>query len=125
MTANSTGTLVLVCHVRDLPLERGAAALVAGEQVALFRIAEREVLAVQQLDPYCGANVMSRGIVGSRGDSLTIASPMHKQVFDLRTGQCLDSLGQPSRHLRAWPTRVTEDGSVLVGAPLAPLDGSP
>ena len=30
------------------------------------------------------------GIVGTRGDIPFVASPMHKQAFDLRTGQCLD-----------------------------------
>jgi nitrite reductase (NADH) small subunit len=28
--------------------------------------------------------------VGTRGDIPTVASPLHKQVFDLRTGACLD-----------------------------------
>jgi nitrite reductase (NADH) small subunit len=41
-------------------------------------------------DPFTGAYVLSRGIVGSRGDIPTVASPLHKQVFDLRTGSCLD-----------------------------------
>jgi nitrite reductase (NADH) small subunit len=34
--------------------------------------------------------VLARGIVGSRGDRRTVASPMYKQVFDLATGRCLD-----------------------------------
>lgn len=34
--------------------------------------------------------MIARGIVGTRGDAPTIASPMSKQVFDLRTGVCLD-----------------------------------
>ena len=34
--------------------------------------------------------MLSRGIVGTRGDIPTVASPLHKQVFDLRTGSCLD-----------------------------------
>ncbi len=34
--------------------------------------------------------MLSRGIVGSRGEVPTVASPLHKQVFDLRTGACLD-----------------------------------
>ncbi|MFY1635938.1 nitrite reductase (NAD(P)H) small subunit [Solwaraspora sp. WMMB335] len=37
-----------------------------------------------------GTHVMSRGIVGARGDVPTVASPLHKQVYGLRTGQCLD-----------------------------------
>ena len=115
MSVHTTGTTVRVCRLDDLVLERGAAALVGGEQVALFRVSAREVLAVQQLDPMSGAHVMARGIVGSRGEVLTVASPMHKQVFDLRTGRCLDALGEEPRHLRTWPVQVTPDGEVHVG----------
>jgi nitrite reductase (NADH) small subunit len=54
---------------------------------------------------------MSRGIVGNRGDVPTVASPMFKQVYDLRTGVCLDD---PSLVLTVYPVRVT-DGQVIVG----------
>lgn len=114
MTVDVTDTLVFVCMVGDLVLGRGVAALVGGEQVALFRVSGGEVLAVQQLDPFSGAHVMSRGLVGTRGDQLTVASPMHKQVFDLRTGRCLDPLGRPPVDLRVWAVRVSVAGHVLV-----------
>lgn len=115
-----------VCHLADLLPERGAAALVQGEQVALVRLHAPDggvgdvVLAVQQLDPFSGAHVMSRGIVGTRGDVPTLASPMYKQVFDLRTGACLDRVGREplaghDADLRTWPVRV-ESGLVLVGS---------
>lgn len=111
----------VVCQLTDLVPERGAAALVGGEQVALFRVGDREVLAVQQLDPYSGAHVMSRGIVGSRAGAVTVASPMYKQVFDLRTGRCLDPVGKEPHDLRTWPVRV--DGEVvLVGRAGALVD---
>lgn len=108
-----------VCHLADLVPERGAAALVQGEQVALFRLHAPDdvVLAVQQLDPFSGAHVMARGITGTRGDALTVASPMYKQVFDLRTGQCLEPVGREPQHLRTWPVLV-EGGLVLVGTVL-------
>ena len=106
---------VAVCHLADLVPERGAAALVAGEQVALFRLDGDEVLAVQQRDPFMDAHVLSRGIVGSRGDRPTVASPLLKQVFDLRTGRCLDAVGRAPQHLRTWRVRV-EHGVVLVAA---------
>jgi nitrite reductase (NADH) small subunit len=104
-----------VCRLDDLVLERGAAALIDGEQIALFRVGEREVLAVQQLDPYSGAQVISRGIVGSRAGATTVASPMYKQVFDLRTGRCLDALGREPQDLRTLPVRVAGD-VVMVAA---------
>ena len=34
--------------------------------------------------------MIARGIVGTRGDVPFVASPMHKNAFDLRTGRCLD-----------------------------------
>jgi nitrite reductase (NADH) small subunit len=80
---------VEVCRYDDLQPERGVAALVEGHQVALFRTFDGMLHAVDNLDPYSGAFVLSRGIVGSRGAVPTVASPIFKQVFDLRTGTCL------------------------------------
>ena len=83
-------TWTAVCARDDLQPERGAAALIGGEQVALFRAFDGTLYAIGNRDPFTGAFVLSRGIVGTRGDIPTIASPLHKQVFDLRTGACLD-----------------------------------
>ena len=97
-------TLIPVCTLVSLVPDRGAAALVAGHQVALFRLRETdEVLAVDHRDPFSGANVIARGLVGSRGDVPTVASPVYKQTFDLRTGLCLDD---ESASLGVWETRV-------------------
>jgi nitrite reductase (NADH) small subunit len=100
-----------VCAVDDLVPDRGAAALVDGRQVALFRLSDSgAVHAVDHRDPFSQANVMARGLVGSRQGVPTVASPMHKQSFDLATGQCLDD---PDVSLQVWPTRVA-DGWVEV-----------
>lgn len=107
-TPPSLSAWTAVCRVDDLSPERGAAALVGGDQVALFRTHEGDVYAVQQLDPFSGAHVMSRGIVGTRGEAPTVASPMYKQVFDLRTGECLDAAGREPQPLRTWATEVRE-----------------
>jgi len=97
---------VAVCTVDRLWVDRGAAALVDGEQVALFRLADDTIWAVGHRDPFTGANVIARGLVGSRGDVPTVASPLHKQVFDLRTGRCLDD---PDVTLGHWDVRVVDD----------------
>src|SRR5882762_6743378 len=73
-------TWVPVCGYDVLLPERGVAVLVDGEQIALFRLADGTVRAVGNRDPFSGAYVLSRGIVGSRGDVPTVASPMLKQV---------------------------------------------
>ncbi|MYW01302.1 nitrite reductase small subunit NirD [Streptomyces sp. SID3343] len=100
-----------VCAYGDLIAGRGVAALVEGEQVAIFRDRTGEVYALANRDPFSGAYVMSRGIVGRRGDVPTVASPMYKQAFDLRTGECLDEETAPdgsSAVLRTWMVRVRE-----------------
>lgn len=100
-----------VCALTDLLPDRGVAALVGGVQVALFRLSDGPVLAVGNTDPTTGANVLSRGLVGSRGDRVVVFSPLHKQAFDLVTGDCLDAAGV------SVPTYVVEvrDGQVFVG----------
>ena len=92
MTATSTAvsTWVTVCSIDELLPERGVAALVDGVQLAVFRGFDDVLYAIGNQDPYTGAFVLSRGIVGSRGSAATVASPLHKQVFDLSTGICLD-----------------------------------
>lgn len=113
-------TWVAVCRVEDLLSERGVAALVDGRQIALFRLDDGSVHAVQQVDPFSGANVMSRGIVGTRGGEPTVAGPMYKQVYSIRTGECLDPVGYEPRpgfaaDLELFPVQIV-DRVVHVGA---------
>jgi nitrite reductase (NADH) small subunit len=100
-----------VCPLDRLWPDRGAAALVGDVQVALFRRSGDTVHAVGNIDPFTGAGVMSRGLVGDRGGEPTVASPIHKQVFSLRDGRCLDDDGVS---LPAFAVRVV-GGSVQVG----------
>lgn len=79
-----------VCPVARVPSERGVCALVDGTQVALFRTVRGTLHALGNQDPVSGAMVLSRGIVGTRGDRDVVVSPMFKQAFDLVTGECLD-----------------------------------
>lgn len=83
-------TWVPVCRYEDLQRERGVAVLIGGAQIAVFLTFDGALFAIGNQDPFTGAFVLSRGIVGTRGDVPTVASPLHKQVFDLRTGACLD-----------------------------------
>ena len=63
-----------------------------------------DVYAIDHQDPFSGANVLARGLVGTRGDVPTVASPVYKQVFDLTTGRCLDD---ETVAVRTWPVRIT------------------
>ncbi|WP_018635982.1 nitrite reductase small subunit NirD [Parafrankia elaeagni] len=86
-------TWTTVCRYDDLLPERGVAALVGDLQLALFRCHDGQLFAIGNSDPFTGACVLARGIVGSRAERLTVASPLHRQTFDLRTGECLDDDG--------------------------------
>jgi len=94
-----------VCARRDLVANSGVVALVGGAQVALFFLpdAEDQVLyAIENRDPKSGANVIGRGIVGHMGGELVVASPLYKQHFRLRDGQCIEYADQ---RLRTWRAR--------------------
>jgi nitrite reductase (NADH) small subunit len=110
-------TYTTVCRVDQIEVEGGVAALVRGEAIAIFRTHDGNIHAISNYDPVAKASVMSRGIVGTRssesGDVPFVASPMHKQAFDLRTGQCLDdaAVRVPTYDV------VVSDGVVLVGGP--------
>lgn len=114
---------VRVCSIHDLEVERGRAALLGTEQVALFLLGDGSVHAVSNLDPYSNANVISRGIVGTRGDAPTIASPLYKQVFDLRTGECVETQGKPALTLAVWPVRTEDDDVYLLSVAARSAEG--
>ena len=88
------------------------AALVAGSAVAIFRTHDGNVYAMSNYDPVACASVLARGIVGTRGEIPVVASPMHKQAYDLRTGQCLDDA---EVRVTTYDVHVA-DGMVLVGS---------
>ena len=115
MTILSEKTLVYICNVQDLQPERGQAALVNGHQVAIFRLFDDSVVAVDQFDPYSEANVMSRGIVGTRGGVPTIASPIYKHIFSLETGEVLETNGADPLNLKVWPVQVIDDQIYVEG----------
>jgi len=113
-----------ICALTDLMPERGAAALVNGTQVAVFRLLDDSVIAVQNLDPYSGANVMSRGLVGTHRvtgadgatrDVVTVTTPMLKQVWNAETGEVLDAAGGEPHPLTVFPAQV-QNGRILITA---------
>ena len=114
-TEKETGTMI--CRLDQIDREGGVTALVDGQAVAVFRTYDDQVFALSNFDPFSKASVLSRGIVGTKtvGDEEVpfVASPMHKQPFDLRTGRCLDDA---SVSVPTYPVRVTTDGTVVVDA---------
>lgn len=112
-TSTDPTTYTVVCALDRIEEEGGVAALVDGVAVAIFRTHDGNVYAMSNYDPCSRASVLARGIVGTRGDIPYVASPMHKQAFDLRTGQCLDDAAV---RVPTYDVRVA-DGMVLVGGP--------
>lgn len=106
---------VHVCRADALPRGGGVAALVAGRQVALLRTDDDRWFALDNRDPFTGANVLSRGIVGGHGTTPTVASPLRKQRFDLVTGACLDD---PDVAVAVHEVRVIDDAVELRLTPL-------
>lgn len=102
---------IAVCPLAELEPFWGEAALIDGTQVAVFLLPDGVVRAVSNEDPVTGSFVMSRGIVGSRGDRATIASPLNKQVYDLETGHCLSADGPG---LAVFPVQIVA-GLVEIG----------
>ncbi|OBG12064.1 nitrite reductase small subunit [Mycolicibacterium celeriflavum] len=109
---NDTQVWTSACRYDFLTPNRGVGVLLAdGSQAALFRLDDGSLHAVGNVDPFSGAAVMSRGIVGDRGGRPTVQSPIKKQAFALDDGACLDD---PEASLPVYPTRLTADGHVEV-----------
>ncbi|MBQ1109783.1 nitrite reductase small subunit NirD [Streptomyces anulatus] len=101
-TAQGTGSVRLahgpdwltVCDRALLTPGRGVAVLLPdGDQAAVFMDRAGQVYAIGNRDPFTGAYVLSRGLLGSAGGRPFVASPLLKQRFDLATGACLDDEG--------------------------------
>src|SRR5258706_272713 len=101
---------VRVCALEDIVPNAGVAALVDGEQVAVFRLDDDSVHAVGNQDPFSRANVLSRGILGDLKGELVVASPVYKQHFSLTTGRCVEDA---SARIPVYTARV-EEGWVVV-----------
>ncbi|WP_123027407.1 nitrite reductase small subunit NirD [Mycolicibacterium stellerae] len=100
------------CSYDRLIPGRGVGVLLPdGDQAALFRLDDGSVHAIGNIDPFSGAAVMSRGIVGDRGGRATVQSPIKKQAFALDDGTCLDD---PAVAVPVFQTRVTADGVIEV-----------
>lgn len=101
-----------ICNLEDILPFGGVAALIDGEQVAIFRLGDDQVFALSNYDPFSNAAVLSRGIIGSINDVPVIASPIYKQHFELATGKCIED---DSVTLKTWPVAV-EGGNVVLTA---------
>lgn len=115
-TAHTAGTALdwqPICHVNELILDMGVSARAYGSQIAIFRTNEG-IFALDNLDPFSNAAVLSRGIVGDLKGRLVVASPMYKQHFCLRTGLCIED---EAVSVRSWLLRQDADGRLYAASP--------
>lgn len=102
-----------VCFEEDLLDDTGVCAKVNEKQIAIFRSRRlQQLFAISNYDPVGEANVLSRGILGSIGDAVVVASPLYKEHFNLVTGECLE---KPEYKVDVFPVRIKE-GQVQIQA---------
>jgi len=99
-----------VCASEDILPMLGVRALIDDRQIAIFRV-HTALYAIDAVDPFSGAAVLSRGIVGDVKGRLVVASPLYKQHFDLETGECLEDA---SVSVMTYAVREI-DGAVEIG----------
>ncbi len=85
-----------ICGTADLVTDSGISALLTNEtgeeeQIAIFYLpnSEEQIFAVGNYDPIGKANVLYRGLVGCIDSEPVVSSPLYKQHYSLKTGQCL------------------------------------
>ncbi|MDX3896240.1 nitrite reductase small subunit NirD [Pusillimonas sp.] len=104
-----------VCHVDDLIPGMGVCARAHGRQIAIF-LTDDGIFALDNLDPFSQAAVLARGIVCDLKGRTVVASPMYKQHFCLRTGQCIED---ESMSVRSWPLHRNASGQLCAALPPA------
>ena len=95
-----------VCNVSDVLPGTGVGVRLPQGQAALFCTRDGKFFALDNMDPFSHANVLSRGLLGSLAGKKVVASPIYKQHFDLETGQCLED---ETVSLNVYPVRVEGD----------------
>lgn len=96
---------VMVCALDDILPATGVCALVDHKQVAIFRLPDDSLYAVENFDPISFANVLYRGMVGDLKGKKVVASPVYKQHFCLETGECLE---KPEIRLQCFEVAVKD-----------------
>lgn len=104
-----------LCDASELQPNLGVRALVEGQQIAVFKV-QGELYALSAIDPFTQTAVLSRGLVGDLNGHLVVTSPLYKQHFDLRTGQCLED---ESVRVATFPVREWQGSIQVVVEPLS------
>ena len=105
-----------VCWVDDIPLREGRCVSFGEHRVALFRLGNGAVRAVQNSCPH-KQGPLADGLVHGE----TITCPLHTRVFDLKTGA---GLKEGDGQLKVYPAQAV-DGRVYIAFEDAPENVRP
>ena len=94
---------------RRIPLGEGRAYAVEGRQVAVFRLRDGSLRALDAVCPHRGGP-LANGLADSR----VVVCPLHNFTYDLETGSEVANGGAPAA---AYPVHADEDGTVRVQVP--------
>lgn len=101
-----------ICQLTEIVPGTGVCAFVKGLQIAVFRPDRSEqVYALDNIDPFFRASVLSRGLLAEHQGKLWVASPLKKHHFCLQDGTCMESA---EHSLHSYPVRVHQ-GTVEIG----------
>eukprot|EP00971_Amphidinium_carterae_P337839 6474881-Amphidinium_carterae.1 len=109
--------------VSDYPRNGGLSMKHGSHEVAVFSLPNQKEeadrwFATQNLCPAKQVRVIARGLVGEPpSGAITIADPVYKTLYDLRTGKGVTSNGDTN--LSTFQVRTTADGKVEVKLPPA------
>lgn len=113
MPVSQSNNWQAICPLDDIWPNTGVCALMNGRQIAIFRMKDGSLYALDNHDPHSGANVLSRGLVGDLGGEPVVASPIYKHHYQLRTGVCIEDT---ETQLQTYAVELRE-GIVWVQAP--------
>ncbi len=100
----------LVCRLADIVPDTGVAALLNGRPIAIFRLGDDRVYAIDNTDPFSNASVLSRGILGDIDGEPVVASPIYKQHFRLEDGRCIED---EAMSVSAYRVAVVDSGVIV------------
>jgi len=109
---------ISVGSVSDFVVNAGGAIQHGIEQIAVFNFEHKEWYATQNLCPHRQEMVLSRGLLGCKNGKVKVACPLHKNNFDLASGEHLD--GDQAWCLKTYEVKVESESVYLL---LEPIDG--